>query len=411
MRSINQSKLAFYTSIMATVLAVLVLTATGRATVSIDPGESVVLQPEACADRSGFRAPGVQDYSDCAVNCIATCDLSQNAALASFNLNKTAGDLFVVSTIYGQFTVTDSNNTQSQLDVTIDYDVAWRGLWTLGGLFTGYNDCKAEVTVYLYDVTNGSKVVKKTEPPIHSMTPDGFVGIDILDLGAAQDIGNTANSMSARVTRGHTYRVALTLDIRGRGLANADVILDYHALGYGLFWNNFEVAVAPDLAEKVAELDARVTVLEEEVVSLRNDLESHTHTYMTGRGTGHNNTEAQTSAAIIMGDDNLPDSLLAWLAEDEVKSRSLATKSVLLNNYPNPFNATTTIQYAIPEPAQVTIAIYNTLGQKVETLRSEYQSAGEYSVEMDASHLSSGVYFYRLTTGRYAETRKLILLK
>jgi parallel beta-helix repeat protein len=83
----------------------------------------------------------------------------------------------------------------------------------------------------------------------------------------------------------------------------------------------------------------------------------------------------------------------------------------LSQNYPNPFNATTTIKYALPEAGQVRIDIYDLLGRKVETLVDEEKQAGQHQAVWDASRHSSGVYFYRIEAGDFAETRKMILLK
>ena len=81
----------------------------------------------------------------------------------------------------------------------------------------------------------------------------------------------------------------------------------------------------------------------------------------------------------------------------------------LEQNYPNPFNPNTKIRYVIPTSSAVTIKIYDLLGQEIETLVNEYKFPGEYTVEWDASHLSSGIYLYRITAGDYSETKKLIL--
>lgn len=80
-------------------------------------------------------------------------------------------------------------------------------------------------------------------------------------------------------------------------------------------------------------------------------------------------------------------------------------------NFPNPFNPTTTIQYALPIRTRVLIAVYNTLGQKVAELVNEEKDAGYYEVQFDASHLASGAYVYRIQAGNFVQTKKFVLLR
>ncbi|MEE9119299.1 MAG: T9SS type A sorting domain-containing protein [Calditrichia bacterium] len=89
----------------------------------------------------------------------------------------------------------------------------------------------------------------------------------------------------------------------------------------------------------------------------------------------------------------------------------LPRKYLLNQNYPNPFNASTTIQYSLPSASDVTIDIYDLLDRKVETLVQGEQKAGHHQVIWGAKDQSSGIYFYRIQAGDYAETKKMVLLK
>lgn len=79
--------------------------------------------------------------------------------------------------------------------------------------------------------------------------------------------------------------------------------------------------------------------------------------------------------------------------------------------YPNPFNPTTTIEFQIPIQCFVKLSILNTLGQEVDILVNNNIEPGIHQVKYDASKLSSGVYFYRMQTDTYVETRKFVLMK
>jgi len=83
----------------------------------------------------------------------------------------------------------------------------------------------------------------------------------------------------------------------------------------------------------------------------------------------------------------------------------------LSQNFPNPFNPTTVINYSIPASGQTALTVYDLLGREVRTLVDEHQNAGNYSVSFDGSKLTSGVYFYRLQAGSFSQTKKLMLLK
>lgn len=83
----------------------------------------------------------------------------------------------------------------------------------------------------------------------------------------------------------------------------------------------------------------------------------------------------------------------------------------LSQNYPNPFNPVTKISFAIPKSGFVTLKVYDMLGREVVKLVNENKTAGNYLIDFDASNLSSGIYFYRIETNGFVDTKKLMLLK
>lgn len=93
------------------------------------------------------------------------------------------------------------------------------------------------------------------------------------------------------------------------------------------------------------------------------------------------------------------------------QSPHIPNRFALAQNCPNPFNAFTTIKYNLPKETDVTIDIYDIIGRKVETLVDKQQPAGYHHVVWDANDKSSGMYFYRIKTGDYTETKKMLLLK
>ena len=94
----------------------------------------------------------------------------------------------------------------------------------------------------------------------------------------------------------------------------------------------------------------------------------------------------------------------------------IPTEFVLHDNYPNPFNPTTTLRFDLPEVSNITLTIYNMLGQKVRTFDYQNTSAGYHSVTWNATNdlgqqVGAGVYLYQLQTKDFVKTRKMVLLK
>jgi hypothetical protein len=94
-----------------------------------------------------------------------------------------------------------------------------------------------------------------------------------------------------------------------------------------------------------------------------------------------------------------------------IKNEETASSYSLAQNYPNPFNPVTKISYSIPKSSNVTLKIYDILGQEVASLVNEKQDIGSYSVEFDASKLTSGIYYYKIEAGEFTSVKKMTLVK
>ena len=132
-------------------------------------------------------------------------------------------------------------------------------------------------------------------------------------------------------------------------------------------------------------------------------------------------TELTTTVEEIEGKDMIAainvQSFSDFIIAQKLNSTSIRPEDVQVNGfrllpaYPNPFNPTTTLRYQLPEVSDVELSIYNVQGQRVKTLVNETQSQGSYQVEFDASNFSSGVYFYRIKTKNFIQSRAITLIK
>ena len=108
--------------------------------------------------------------------------------------------------------------------------------------------------------------------------------------------------------------------------------------------------------------------------------------------------------------------IVPWNSTDEVtsidnESSNLLNEFSLSQNYPNPFNPSTKISYSIPNQSYVSLKVFDVLGREVAVLVNKEQPYGNYEIEFDATILSSGIYFYRLTAGEYTAGKRMILMK
>ena len=83
----------------------------------------------------------------------------------------------------------------------------------------------------------------------------------------------------------------------------------------------------------------------------------------------------------------------------------------LNQNYPNPFNPTTKISYSISTPNYVKIVVYDLLGREVATVVNTFQTAGEYTIDFNATNLSSGIYIYKMESGNFQDIKRMLVIK
>jgi hypothetical protein len=120
------------------------------------------------------------------------------------------------------------------------------------------------------------------------------------------------------------------------------------------------------------------------------------------------------AAFMIGGTDGKPIGDPYWffgLTDVKQESSNIPTHFSLSNNYPNPFNPSTTITYTLSKGGYTTLKVYNILGKEVATIYQGYQNPGLYKANFDASRLSSGIYFYRLQADGFDQTKKMTLMK
>jgi len=104
------------------------------------------------------------------------------------------------------------------------------------------------------------------------------------------------------------------------------------------------------------------------------------------------------------------DDTLEYSGEIEVNI-TLPLEYSISQNYPNPFNPASTIRYTIPQTDFVKISIYNILGNEIKVLVNEEKDPGDYEISFDAREIASGVYFYKISTGKFSQIKKMIVMK
>lgn len=121
-----------------------------------------------------------------------------------------------------------------------------------------------------------------------------------------------------------------------------------------------------------------------------------------------------TQQGVVTGKDDVVEAAMEWINNSTSvyeNNDEIVLDYYLSNNYPNPFNPTTTITYSIPEKSFVSLKIYDVLGNEVASLVNEEKIAGVYEVKFSATDFASCIYFYKLISKNFSETKKMLLLK
>lgn len=121
----------------------------------------------------------------------------------------------------------------------------------------------------------------------------------------------------------------------------------------------------------------------------------------------YNKSLIDTFTAILTG-SFIPNCIISNL---QLNNTEVPKKYSLEQNYPNPFNPSTKISYSLPVADQVSLKLYDVLGNEIQTLINEFQKPGSYTIIFDASTFASGVYYYKLVTDSFSDTKKMIFLK
>ena len=180
--------------------------------------------------------------------------------------------------------------------------------------------------------------------------------------------------------------------------------------------NDGQVATANNIKAVVSSNDPNITNITPSELSFGNIGPQQNVTSNDSVQFHTQNDPDSVKIAVLIKSGNYPywgdsDTLYIVISGIEDQIANVPTKYSLGQNYPNPFNPITTIEFDLLKTSEVTLKVFNILGEELVTLVSDKLSAGSYSYEWNALGLASGVYLYRLKAGDYVETRKMVLMR
>jgi hypothetical protein len=239
------------------------------------------------------------------------------------------------------------------------------------------------------------------------------------------DGGQTWQDKSIGDTSAHFNRIFLkpSFFYYNRGWAVADNGKIYATTDYGGSWFPQNSGVTTNLYDLIFKNENEgIVVGAEGIVRYTTNAGSSwlEDSYFNGLTDGDiisiTGVDSSTASALIRGGSDNPGGTTMLTVSSEPldvddNGNMIPTEYSLNQNYPNPFNPSTTIQFSIPEQSFVKLEIFNTLGEKITTLVSEELSTGNYKYEWNAEGLISGIYFYKINSNNFSQTKKLVLLK
>ncbi|GEM_PF-4251665 len=279
---------------------------------------------------------------------------------------------------------------------------------TLSAEISQFVPCRAPLGVYTYWAFCGDYPNNPIDSSSFQFTvvePNGGDADSWVVLGAFDeniDIDITPDEDPTIVPAGGSFGYTGTLTNQGDEDVTADLWMMLDVPDYGIY--------GPlSLIDVTIPADFTISRHVEQYVPTYAPLGTYTYMAFVGDYPDNPWDEADMEFTVIEPEGSTADSwgVVGWKEESSV----IPSVAMLGNNYPNPFNAQTSISFDVPTAGNVSLDIYNIMGQKVATLVNGNVEAGSHTVVWDAGNYSSGIYFYKLNTGNKVFTKRMTLLK